>query len=80
MEYLPEPQFIQVHRSFVINSLKVEAIEGNQLVIQNYKIPIARNLREATFESLLKNKLISRWAAGATIGVLKKRRGQTPKD
>jgi DNA-binding LytR/AlgR family response regulator len=60
MEYLPEPQFIQVHRSFVINSLKVEAIEGNQLVIQNYKIPIARNLREATFESLLKNKLISR--------------------
>ena len=30
MEYLPEPQFIQVHRSFVINSLKVEAIEGNQ--------------------------------------------------
>ena len=60
MEYLPEPQFIQVHRSFVINSLKVEAIEGNQLVIQNHKIPIARNLREATFESLLKNKLISR--------------------
>jgi DNA-binding LytR/AlgR family response regulator len=60
MEYLPEPQFIQVHRSFVINSLKVEAIEGNQLVIQNHKIPIARNLREVTFESLLKNKLISR--------------------
>lgn len=60
MEYLPEQQFLQVHRSYVVNASAVKAIEGNQLIMGMHKIPIARNMREHVFETLLKNKLISR--------------------
>lgn len=60
MEYLPDQQFLQVHRSYVVNASAVKAIEGNQLIMGTHKIPIARNMREHVFETLLKNKLISR--------------------
>ncbi len=60
MEHLPQPQFLQVHRSYVVNTDMIEALDGNQLVIGTHKIPIARNLREQVFEALLKNKLLLR--------------------
>lgn len=38
----------------------IQAIEGNQLLIGNHKIPVARNLREEVFRILLEDKLISK--------------------
>jgi DNA-binding LytR/AlgR family response regulator len=39
---LPESQFIRVHKSFVISIDKIELIEGNRILIQQYKIPIGK--------------------------------------
>lgn len=58
LSQLPEKQFLQVHRSFIINIQKVQAIEGNLLHIGSYKIPVARNQRERVFSLVLSNKLI----------------------
>ncbi|GAB3947270.1 LytTR family DNA-binding domain-containing protein [Spirosoma harenae] len=43
---LPINQFIQVHRSFVINKAKISHIEGNRVFIDTYEIPIGSNYRE----------------------------------
>lgn len=40
LSVLPQNDFIQVHRSYIINISKVEAITGNQLKIGKHLIPI----------------------------------------
>lgn len=59
-ESLPIPNFIQVHRSYIVNIDHIKSIEGNLLHILNHKIPVARNLREKVFNIILNNKLISK--------------------
>lgn len=49
---LPENIFIQVHKSFIINSLFVNKISGNTIFIKENKIPIGR-----TYKAELLNKL-----------------------
>ncbi len=39
---LPSNLFYRCHRSFLINLNKVELIEGNKIVVQNYKVPISK--------------------------------------
>ena len=60
LEFLPDTQFMQVHRSYVVQTSKVQAIEGNMLIVGTHKIPVARNLREDVLNVLLKDKLISK--------------------
>lgn len=57
-EYLPEPKFMQVHRSYIVALDKVEAVEGNLLKIQGASIPISRSNREEALERILQGKLI----------------------
>jgi len=59
-ESLPAGQFLQVHRSYVVNIRHIQSIEGNMLHIADYEIPVARNLREQVFNSILNNRLISK--------------------
>jgi len=60
MSSLPENEFLQVHRSFVIQMKHVNSIDGNQLIIGQHKIPVARNLREEVYKIILNNRLISK--------------------
>lgn len=53
-ESLPKDAFRQTHRSYVVNINQVNAIDGNQLKLQSYKIPIARNFREEIYNLILK--------------------------
>ena len=39
---LPENQFLQVHKSFIISKDKIELIEGNRISIQDHNIPIGK--------------------------------------
>lgn len=57
---LPEGSFLQVHRSYIVNTAQVKAIEGNMLRIADHKIPIARNLRDTVLTTLLNNRLVSK--------------------
>lgn len=60
LEFLPDTQFMQVHRSYIVQTSKVQAIEGNMLIMGTHKIPVARNLRDDVLNVLLKDKLISK--------------------
>lgn len=59
-ESLPLDAFQQTHRSYIVNIEKVTAIDGNQLSINSYKIPVARNLRDTIFNLILNNRLLPR--------------------
>jgi DNA-binding LytR/AlgR family response regulator len=55
-ELLPPDIFIKVHKSFIINGLKITRIEGNHLIIYNKAIPMSRNLKEDVTARLFRNK------------------------
>ncbi|WP_298556500.1 LytTR family DNA-binding domain-containing protein [uncultured Algibacter sp.] len=49
---LPKNQFIQVHKSFIINSSFVNKISGNTIYIKENKIPIGRTFKQELLSKL----------------------------
>lgn len=49
---LPNDRFIQVHKSFIINTQFVNKISGNLLYLSDKKIPIGRTYRQNLLEKL----------------------------
>jgi two-component system LytT family response regulator len=56
-ENLDSKSFIRVHKSYIVSISKIEGIEGNNIYIQSYRIPISRNYREYVIERVVANKL-----------------------
>ena len=57
-EILSANDFLQVHKSYIVSKLKIEAIVGNQIIIGANKIPIARSLKEEVFHALTVGKIL----------------------
>lgn len=51
-DLLPSDQFLRVHKSYIVAKDKVEALEGNRLVIENHKIPISRAKKEGVVDAI----------------------------
>lgn len=45
-QLFPEPQFIRVHKSFIVSKDKIRRIEKNRIIIGDHQIPIGRNYKE----------------------------------
>jgi len=52
IEKLPQNQFIQVHKSFIINTKFVTKISGNLIFVNDYKIPIGRMYKQELLKQL----------------------------
>lgn len=48
---LPEDNFIQTHKSYIISKYKVDKIIGNQIIIGKYKVPISVRLKKSVLNS-----------------------------
>ncbi|MBC7849354.1 MAG: response regulator transcription factor [Chitinophagaceae bacterium] len=59
-QHLPAARFVKTHKSYLVNMSKIESIEGNEIKIGVYRIPISRTEKEAVMEKLLQNKLLKR--------------------
>jgi DNA-binding LytR/AlgR family response regulator len=59
-EQLPAQQFVKVHKSYLVAAGKVDSIEGNEIRIRQYHIPISRNSKEDVLEKILQNRLLRR--------------------
>lgn len=66
-ESLPQTAFQQVHRSYIVNINQVKAIDGNQLNIHSYKIPVARNMRDKIYDIILNNRLSTPGNTGKSL-------------
>jgi len=49
---LPKSQFIQVHKSYIINSVFVDKISGNNIYVNTNKIPIGRTYKQDLLSKL----------------------------
>ncbi len=47
---LPAPDFVQVHRSFIVHTAYITSISKKEIVISQYKIPIGNNFKETVDE------------------------------
>ncbi len=56
-QLLGEKQFMRVHRSFIVNITKIEALEGNQFIISDSKVPIGHSYRQHA-KGIIPNSLI----------------------
>ena len=59
-DYLPADRFIKVHKSFIISAARVDSIDGNEIRIDQHRIPISRSLKEEVTDKLLKGKFLKR--------------------
>jgi DNA-binding LytR/AlgR family response regulator len=51
-ERFPASHFMRVHRSYLVNLSKIEALEENELIIETKRIPIGKTFREALMNRL----------------------------
>ena len=49
---LPEENFVQIHKSWVISLSKIQYVEGNQVLISEKRIPISVKFKEQLLEKL----------------------------
>jgi DNA-binding LytR/AlgR family response regulator len=60
-EKLPAGQFIQPHKSYLVNIQCIQSIEGNILhVAGKYQIPISKYQKDEIMEKIVNNKLLRR--------------------
>jgi DNA-binding LytR/AlgR family response regulator len=60
LSYLPEDEFVQTHKSYIVSKRKINEIEGNLITIGLHKIPISRRMKEVALELIVSNKLIDK--------------------
>lgn len=59
-EYLPSEKFLKVHKSYIVSVLKIDSIEGNDILIGNHHIPISRNQKDGVMDKILSNRFLKR--------------------
>jgi len=59
-DQMPKDQFLKVHKSFLISLPRVKAIEGDEIILENARIPIGRTLREQVVQRIIGNYLFKR--------------------
>lgn len=57
---LPKDRFLKVHKSFLISVPHIQAIEGNEIIMEKARIPISRNLRDEVIRQIMGNRLFKR--------------------
>ncbi|MEM6319792.1 MAG: LytTR family DNA-binding domain-containing protein [Bacteroidota bacterium] len=57
VENLDEQQFIRVHKSYLVAIDKIETIDDNELIIQDFRIPVSRSYKEEVLQKVVQNRL-----------------------
>ncbi|WP_353719847.1 LytTR family DNA-binding domain-containing protein [Dyadobacter sp. 676] len=56
-QMLPKPGFVRVHRSFIVNFSKIDAIQGGTIYIGDREVPLSKGYRDAFMQLVGKNRL-----------------------
>jgi len=60
LEQLPKTEFMQVHKSFAINKMKVKSIDGNEIKFDKHTVPIGLTMKEEVLKEILGGRIIKR--------------------
>lgn len=53
-ERLPKAGFIRIHKSYIVNIKRVQAIEGNMIHVKSVQLPISRQKKQEVLDSLIR--------------------------
>jgi DNA-binding LytR/AlgR family response regulator len=53
-------RFLKVHKSFLVSVNKIKAVEGNEILMGNARIPISRNLKDEVMQKIMGDNLFKR--------------------
>lgn len=56
-QYLEGQAFMRVHKSYIVAIPKIEAIDNNELLIKDHRIPISRNFKDRVLKQIVDDKL-----------------------
>ncbi|MBW8688250.1 LytR/AlgR family response regulator transcription factor [Chitinophaga rhizophila] len=59
-EHLPADQFLQPHKSYIVAIDRIDAIEGNMLILGGYQVPVSRYQKEEIMQKILQNRILKR--------------------
>jgi DNA-binding LytR/AlgR family response regulator len=59
-EQLPANRFLKVHKSFIVSLEKIKALDGNDILIANCRIPISRSMKDDVVAKIMGNHLFKR--------------------
>lgn len=57
-EQLPEVDFIQPHKSYIVNINAIQSIEGNILHLSTYQVPVSKYQKEEVMERIINNRML----------------------
>jgi DNA-binding LytR/AlgR family response regulator len=57
---LPKDRFLKVHKSFLISFPHITAIDGDEIILEDARVPISRSLREQVMNQILGSRLFRR--------------------
>jgi two-component system LytT family response regulator len=52
--------FLRVHKSYMVSLKKIEVIDGNEIFIQSFRIPISRSYRDLVLERAVNKRLLDK--------------------
>lgn len=56
---LPQADFIKIHQSFIVSLSRINAIEGNQVILKSKELPISRNYKDNVMQ-VVEQRLLKR--------------------
>jgi DNA-binding LytR/AlgR family response regulator len=60
LETLPASQFIQPHKSYIVNIAAIQSIEGNILHVNKYQVPLSKYQKEEVMEKIVNSRLLKK--------------------
>ncbi|MEI6190560.1 MAG: LytTR family DNA-binding domain-containing protein [Chitinophagia bacterium] len=57
-EQLPAADFIQPHKSYIVNINAIQSIEGNILHLSTYQVPVSKYQKEEVMERIINNRIL----------------------
>lgn len=52
--------FMRVHKSYMVSIRKIDMIEGNEIFMQSFRIPLSRSYRDHVLERAVNNRLLDK--------------------
>lgn len=59
-QHLDENAFLRVHKSYLVAIKKIDGIEGNEIMIQNHRVPVSRGYRDQVLERVINKRLLDK--------------------
>ena len=57
LDILPAEQFVQIHRSFIVNFNRVSALEGNTVKVNEIELKVGKNFRDDLLNRIRSNSI-----------------------